>query len=59
MIVDAYRVRIAATKARLRKAKVALFGTLNPDELGRPDDATYRDRRRALIEAGDESLCAW
>jgi hypothetical protein len=53
-IVDAYRVRIAATRAAFPNAKLALYGTLNPDDRGRSDDPTYQDRRDALIEAGRE-----
>jgi hypothetical protein len=55
-IVDAYRVRIAATKATFPNAKLALYGTLNPDGRGRADDATYRRRLAALTRAGREGL---
>jgi len=55
-IVDAYQVRIAATKATFPNAKLALYGTLNPDGRGRADDATYRRRLAALTRAGREGL---
>lgn len=55
-IVDAYRVRIAATKAAFPNAKLALYGTLNPDHRGRSDDPVYLARLNALIEAGEEGL---
>jgi hypothetical protein len=47
-------VRIAATKAAFPNAKLALYGTLNPDDRGRSDDPTYQDRRDALSQAGRE-----
>jgi hypothetical protein len=55
-IVAAYMVRIAATRAVFPNAKLALYGTLSPDELGRPHDLTYIQRRDALIAAGRRGL---
>lgn len=55
-IVAAYKVRIEAARAAFPNARLALYGTLNPDPRGRRGDRTYLARLRALIEAGDEGL---
>jgi hypothetical protein len=55
-IVDAYRVRIAATREAFPNSKIGLYGTLNPDPRGRADDPTYCARLNALREAGERRL---
>jgi len=55
-IVDAYRRRIAATKAVFPDAKLSLYGTLNPDGRGRSENPTYVARLNALVEAGRDRL---
>ena len=55
-IVDAYKTRIAAFKTTFRKAKLCMYGTLNPDPQGRPDADAYPARLEALKEAGTWGL---
>ena len=55
-IVAAYKTRIAALKAVFRKAKLCMYGTLNPDGQGRPDGEAYLARLEALKTAGTQGL---
>jgi hypothetical protein len=55
-IVGAYRTRIAALRAVFPNAKLCMYGTLNPDGRGRPDNPQYLARLEALKEAGDNEL---
>jgi hypothetical protein len=55
-IVAAYKVRIEAARAAFPNARLALYGTLNPDPRGRSGDRTYLARLRALVEAGEDGL---
>jgi hypothetical protein len=55
-IVRAYRTRITALKQTFPKARLCMYGTLNPDGRGRPDAPTYLARLAALQEAGDARL---
>lgn len=55
-IVAAYKTRIAGLKVKFPRAKLCMYGTLNPDGRGRPENRTYQDRLEALKEAGTEGL---
>jgi hypothetical protein len=55
-IVAAYKMRIAALKAVFRNAKLCMYGTLNPDGRGRPDNEQYQARLEALKAAGTQGL---
>jgi hypothetical protein len=55
-IVAAYRTRLAALKAVFPNAKLCMYGTLNPDGRGRPDNPQYLARLEALKEAGKNEL---
>jgi hypothetical protein len=55
-IVDAYKTRIAALRAVFPKAKLCMYGTLNPDGRGRPDNEQYLARLDALKTAGEQGL---
>src|SRR5262245_9242039 len=54
--VEAYKTRIAALGRVFPKARLCMYGTLNPDARGRPDDETYRARLEALKTAGTLGL---
>ena len=57
-IIDGYRTRIRAARAVFPNpsAKLGLYGTLNPDELGDPNDTTFVQRKAALVAAGAAHL---
>lgn len=55
-IVDAYETRIEALADTFRNAKLCMYGTLNPDNRGRPDAEDYLPRLEALRAAGDQGL---
>ena len=55
-LINAYRTRIRAARAAFPRAKLGVYGTLNPDELGDPNDTTFVQRKAALVAAGAAHL---
>ena len=55
-IVIAYKRRIAALATVFPMAKLCMYGTLNPDGRGRPENELYQARLEALKTAGTQGL---
>jgi hypothetical protein len=55
-MIQALKIRIAAARAMFPSAKLALYGTINPDARGRADDPTYLARLASLKRAGQQGL---
>lgn len=55
-MIAAFKVRIAATRAKFPNAKITLYGTLNPDGRGRANNPTYLARLAALVRAGQQGM---
>lgn len=55
-IVEGYKVRIGVVKDVFPSAKLALYGTLNPQGRGDEEGDIYEARLQALIDAGEQGL---
>jgi hypothetical protein len=55
-VIEAFKTRIAATRAVFPNAKLALYGTINPDARGRAEDPVYLKRLAALVAAGKQGM---
>ncbi len=55
-LIEAFKIRASAARAKFPAAKLGFYGTLVPDGRGRTDNPTYRARKRALVRAGKRGM---